>query len=295
MSAPSVIRDLTPSLTTFSTPFNRFAPFGYRKFVAVGLRSVAIKLHDGRILLLNPIRLDKSVLDRLISLGGVHFIGSDLGHHLFIKDYLSVWPGAKTIGVPGLDGKRKDVKFDFIYQNKERKPEDVFDFADEMESVMFEGFMTYAVAWYHKPSKTMIETDLLLNLPSTEVCLLSQTRALGKRPLNGMQQYPTSSNDYGILSWAFGSLVYPKSTVHRFLMYYIATTDYVLMRRDAKRVAEWDIERIVPCHGDNIEGSEAHESWVSLYSWFLQGPPTSSLFRRALDMMSTVARRVYLE
>ena len=168
-STSTVIRDLAPSLTTFSTQFYRFAPLGYRKFVAVGLRSVAIKLRDGRILLLNPIRLEKSVLDKLFALGGVHFIASDLGHHMYVKDYLSFWPNAKMIGVRGLDSKRKDLKWDFIYDSKDKKPEDVFGFSDEVQSVMFEGFITYAVAWYHKPTKTLVQTDLLMNLPCTEV------------------------------------------------------------------------------------------------------------------------------
>jgi hypothetical protein len=46
----TVIRDITPEITTFSVPFNRFAPFGLRKFVAVGNRATAIRLHDSRIL-----------------------------------------------------------------------------------------------------------------------------------------------------------------------------------------------------------------------------------------------------
>ena len=44
------------------------------------------------------------------------------------------------------------------------------------------------------------------------------------------------------------------------------------MRRDAKRVAEWDIERIIPCHGDVIDGG-GNEAWASTYEWFLTGDP----------------------
>ena len=81
-SAELKIRDITPTITTFSTPFNRFAPFGYRNFVAVGNRATAIRLHDDRILLLNPIQLEQAVHDKLNELGGVHLIASDLGHHI---------------------------------------------------------------------------------------------------------------------------------------------------------------------------------------------------------------------
>lgn len=163
------IRDISPNITTFSTPFNRFAPLGYRKFVAVGNRATAIRLQDGRILLLNPIQLDSAVQEKLNRLGGVHLVASDLGHHMYIHEYLKVWPSAQFIGVPGLEGKRKDVRWDWIYKDSMTKPEKEFGFADELETVLFEGFITYCVAWHHKPTKTLIESDLMMNLPCTEV------------------------------------------------------------------------------------------------------------------------------
>ncbi|KAK5415486.1 hypothetical protein LTR06_003536 [Exophiala xenobiotica] len=275
----TVIRDVSPTITTFSTPFNRFAPLGYRKLVAVGLRATAIVLHDtsNRILLLNPIPLETSIRDKLTDLGGVHFIAADLGHHLYVKDYLAVWPSAKTIGVPGLERKRKDVKWDFIYgdsADRRNTPEDVFGFAEDMETVLFEGFITFCVAWYHKPTRTLIQSDLMMNLPCTE-------------------QYSPSSSDVGILSREFARRAHPSSVWSRRLVYYVATTDYSLMRRDAKRVAEWDIQRIIPCHGDILDDG-GNEAWASVYEWFLDGTPKPSLLRRVWDSVLKVARRVFL-
>jgi hypothetical protein len=167
----TVIRDISPEITTFSVPFNRFAPFGFRNFVAVGNRSTAIRLHNNRILLLNPVPLEPKIQATLTALGGVDFIASDLGHHLSVKSYLDVWPDAKTIGVPGLEKKRKDVQWDFICGDwMKGGPEEVFGFSEDIETVFFEGFITYCVAWYHKPSKTLIQSDLMMNLPCTEVC-----------------------------------------------------------------------------------------------------------------------------
>jgi hypothetical protein len=147
----TAIRDVTIEITTFSVPFNRFAPFGYRNFVAVGNRATAIRLHDGRILLLNPVPLEPTVQATLTALG-------------------EVWPEARTIGVPGLDKKRKDVIWDFICGDWTRGgPEDHFGFTEDFETVTFDGFITYCVAWYHKPTKTLIQSDLMMNLPCTEV------------------------------------------------------------------------------------------------------------------------------
>lgn len=166
------IRDISPDITTFSTPFNRFAPLGYRKFVAVGNRATAICLQDGRVLLLNPVQLEPSIHKRLDQLGGVHLIASDLGHHMYINEYLEVWPLAKSIGVPGLESKRKDVDWKWIFSDTMTKPEKEFGFEQDIETVLFEGFITYCVAWYHKSTKTLIQSDLLMNLPCTEVTLV---------------------------------------------------------------------------------------------------------------------------
>lgn len=163
------IQRVAPRITTFSVPFNRFAPFGYRKFVAVGNRATAVQLHDNRILLLNPVPLDAAVRDELDHLGGVHLIACDLGHHMYVKEYVNAWPEARTIGVPGLDCKRKDIKWDYIYKDWSSCPEDEFEFTQDMETALFEGFITYCVAWYHKPTQTLIQSDLMMNLPCTEV------------------------------------------------------------------------------------------------------------------------------
>jgi hypothetical protein len=33
----------------------------------------------------------------------------------------------------------------------------------------------------------------------------------------------------------------------------MATVDYTLIRRDAKKVAQWNVERIMHCHGDILD------------------------------------------
>jgi hypothetical protein len=76
-------------------------------------------------------------------------------------------------------------------------------------------------------------------------------------------------------------------------MYYIASVDYSLMRRDAKRVAEWEIQRIIPCHGDVLnEGGQ--EAWASTYEWFLKGPPEPGMLLRLRSPFMSLMRWVFL-
>lgn len=88
---------------------------------------------------------------------------------MHIHEHLTVWPSANSVGVPGLEGKRKDVKWDWIYIESMTRPKQEFNFLDEVETVLFEGFMTYCVTWYHKPTEILIQSDLMMNLPCTEV------------------------------------------------------------------------------------------------------------------------------
>ena len=82
-----------------------------------------------------------------------------------------------------------------------------------------------------------------------------------------------------MLSREFAKRAHPRSVWFKRLIYYIASVDYALMRRDVKRVAEWDVGRIIPCHGDVIE-SRGDEAWLVTHWWFLEGNARPSVFRR---------------
>lgn len=85
----------------------------------------------------------------------------------------------------------------------------------------------------------------------------------------------------------------PQSIWHKRLMYYIATVDYTLMRRDVKKVAEWDIARIIPCHGDVIE-KDGHAAWSSLYEWYLTEKPRGVMLKKLMTPVMKLARRIFL-
>lgn len=76
-------------------------------------------------------------------------------------------------------------------------------------------------------------------------------------------------------------------------MYYIASVDHSLMRRDAKRVAEWDIERIIPCHGDVLDQG-GNEAWASTYEWFLEDKPQQSVLLRIKAPFMKLMRCMFL-
>ena len=102
---------------------------------------------------------------------------------------------------------------------------------------MTEFKLTEDVAFFHASSKTLIEADLLFNLPPTE-------------------QY--SKTTYRTTLPLLGPLLTPTAKAHKHFLWG-AGKDKEAMKRDAKAVAAWDFERIIPCHGVSLL------TWLSLY------------------------------
>lgn len=45
--------------------------------------------------------------------------------------------------------------------------------------------------------------------------------------------------------------------------------DTKVFKEQAKLVAGWDFDRIIPCHGDVLEGPAAKQAWLSTYAGVL--------------------------
>lgn len=108
-----------------------------------------------------------------------------------------------------------------------------------------------------------------------------------------LKQYSPPSSEQGILSREFAKRAHPQSVWFRRLIYYVANVDYTLMRRDAKRVAEWDVERIIPCHGDVIE-QKCDRAWREAYQWYLERDPDSGVVTRLRAPFVKLMRLIFL-
>ncbi|KAI0790556.1 hypothetical protein C8Q75DRAFT_806457 [Abortiporus biennis] len=222
-----VIREVTKDVWTFSRPFN----IGR---VPVGGRSTAIRLGSGSVWVLVSTRLTEETKAKLDELGDVKYIvAPNVFHHLFLKSYKDTYPNAKVIGVKGLNEKKRVEGWQL---------DGVFDASAPDEQHGFESFKNHDVAFYHKASKTVLGADLLFNLP-------------------GNEQYSKTdlSPNFPILT-----SVFQPATFFTRLFIWLKEGDREAMTRDAQKVASWDFDRYIPCHGDVIE-SGAKELWKSTY------------------------------
>lgn len=258
-----VIRDVVPGITTFSTPFLRF---GLIKF---GGRGTVVKLSSGSLAVFSPVALTPTVQSKLSSLGGeISYIAApDLEHHIFLSSWAAAFPKAHIIAPEGLAEKRASMNAKdksvtnvpiatiFTKENKEKiSVSEEFDRDFEYEYV--DAHPNKELVFFHKPSKTVIEADLLFNMPATE-----QYSKSGVDPSTGV-----FTRFFAGVQNTKGSAIWQK----RLIWYAFSRRDREGFNKSMKRINSWGFENVVPCHGDTIVGG-GKGIFEKVFEWHLQG------------------------
>ncbi|KAF3931472.1 hypothetical protein ABW19_dt0204166 [Dactylella cylindrospora] len=247
-----VTREVTDSITTFSVPFLRA---GLIKF---GGRATVAKLSSGGLLVFSPVPLTDDVSSTITALGGQvdYLVAPDMEHHMNLGPWKAAFPAARVIGPAELYDKRKkqgneDVPFDFPLTAANKKTiEFPADFTADFDLEYFDGHMAKEVVLLHKPSRTVIEADLIFNTPSNE-----QYSKTGEDPKSGF---------FTKLAMHIWTTTQGKSQ-QRFI-WYAAAKDKKSFNASSKIVDGWDFDRIIPCHGDVIE-TGAKSVFQRLFAW----------------------------
>ncbi|KAJ7931157.1 hypothetical protein B0H13DRAFT_2528084 [Mycena leptocephala] len=235
----TVIREVAPNVWIFSRPFARFG------ILPVGGRSTAVKLTNGGVWVLASTPLNPETKAKIDELGPVQYIiGADAGHHLFLGEFKKAYPTAKLMAPADAVARAdKSLVFDGVWGRD--PPDTKYGFEEDIQACYFSGFRSKDVAFFHPASKTMIEADLISNLPCTEQ--YSKTKSSGSIPLIGR---------FGPTSWLHQKFAAAMGE------------DKAAMKRDVKTVADWDFTRIIPCHGDVVE-TGGKQAWLGAYKVYL--------------------------
>lgn len=62
----------------------------------------------------------------------------------------------------------------------------------------------------------------------------------------------------------------PGTWSHKFMISNLLCKDKKVFKEQSQIVAGWDFDRIIPAHGDVIEGAAAKKAWLSTYASMLQ-------------------------
>lgn len=231
-----VIREVTTDVWTFSRPLSLF------NRIPVGGRSTAIKLQDGSVWILASTPLTADTGRKLGELGEVKYIvAGNAFHHMFLKGYKDAYPDAKVIGPEEVNAKKVSEGWQLHATFSAAQPDLKHGFEDEIEHCFFSAQKNKDTAFYHKASKTVIAADLLFNLPPTEQYALSQTSP----------NFPILSG-FKPNSWIMRAFVWSQER------------NRATMQQDVHKVASWDFERFIPCHGNVIE-TNAKQAWKDAY------------------------------
>ncbi|KAJ7220793.1 hypothetical protein GGX14DRAFT_676024 [Mycena pura] len=236
-----VIREVTNNIWTFSRPFALLGVFN------IGGRSTAIKLRDGGVWVLASTPLSPETKAKLDELGPVKFIvASNAVHNLYLGDFKRAYPDAKLIAPAAAVSRCSDKTLSFDGVWGEDPVDTKYGFEDDIQACYFSAFSNKDVAFFHPESATLIQADLLVNLPGTEQ--YSKSQSTGSFPWWGPIGKP-----YGWVQKKFLSA---------------RVQDPVTMKRDVEIVAGWKFARIIPCHGDVIE-TDGNTVWREAYKPYL--------------------------
>jgi len=205
-----------------------------------GTRMTVVRLpDDGGLWLHSPVRPTADLKKELDALGEVrHIVAPSKFHHLFVGPCQEAWPEAKTWLAPGLADKRDDLDYDGVLSDAAPPAWEgvidqvVYDAAPMMNETVF----------FHRPSRTLILTDLAMNF---RVAHTTWTRIIV-----GL---------YG--AWqTFG----PTLAIR------FATKDDARARRAVEQMLSWDFDRVSVCHGEIYDGEDVREALRSGFSWLFE-------------------------
>ncbi len=125
-------------------------------------RMAVIRLPGASLVVWSPTALHEDLRKEIEALGTVrHLVAPNTLHHVFLGDWQRAYPEALVHAPPGLSAKRADIRIDSELTDL---PE--AGWAADLDHVVFRGNrITTEVVFFHRPSETVLFTDLIQHLP----------------------------------------------------------------------------------------------------------------------------------
>ncbi len=189
--------------------------------VQLPLRMAIVRLPDRSLLLHSPVRLDEARADAVAALGPVrHLVAPNDFHHLHVKPWAERFPDAKLWGARGLTTKRPDLTF----AGAPAPPPGAW--GGVLDAVAIEGApKANEVVFFHRPSATLLCTDLLFNI--REPANLGSRLVLSLMGTNG------------------------RFALSRLWM--VLARDKKAFGGSLRQVLAWPVARVVPAHGEVLQ------------------------------------------
>ncbi|EGY19862.1 uncharacterized protein VDAG_01878 [Verticillium dahliae VdLs.17] len=242
-----VIRDVTPNITTFSVPFLRFGT------IKVGGRGTLVRLSTGTLAIFSPVALTDDVRAKIAALGTT-----------------SALRDVKLMGPAGFPEKRAPAGIQrrqvpgrpFCRRlrgrsSQARPPHRPRPFDADFDYEFVDAHPNKELVFYFRPDRVLIQADLFFNLPATEQ----------------YSRVPDAQKAPGLADRLFGSLQTTEGDgkwARRVQWHLFSAKDRKGYSESVRRIAEWDFETVIPCHGDTMVG-DGKERFLKVFAWHLNG------------------------
>ena len=202
------------------------------------VRSTVLALEKNELAVVSPVAMTDETAAQIDALGKVtHLVAPNLLHHLFLGPAIKRWPDARVHGAPGLAQKRTSLTFHEVLG------ENSAALGPSIASVFLEGApQMNEVVLLHKPSRTLVVTDLIFNI---------------REP-------------HGALTAFFLRVMGTHRRLAQSRLVRFAMKDRARVAASAKRIASMDFDRLVVAHGDVIE-TDAKRQLEPIFQWMLDG------------------------
>ena len=184
-------------------------------------RMTLVRLDSGDLWVHSPIAFSATTQDLIAKLGGevVALIAPNKYHHLYIQDWRDAYPSAQVYAEPHVQ--KKVAALASANPITDTTPE---QYANELDQVLFQGNRSFQEAvFFHKARRTLILTDLMLNLKVERVKFFPK------------------------LFLKFEGAVYPNGGVLRLFRWF--TLDKAKAKQALAVIQAWAPKQITFCHG----------------------------------------------
>lgn len=147
-----MLRQFGEEIWTADGPTVSVAGFAYPT------RMIVIRLSDGALFVWSPTSLSGELQSAVDSLGPVrHIVAPNTLHHMFVGEWQTAYPAAKSYAVPALRAKRPDLKWDCDLEDVPAP-----EWSNAIDQVVVGGNrITTEVVFFHRRSRTAILADLI--------------------------------------------------------------------------------------------------------------------------------------
>lgn len=240
-----------------------------------------MRLESGALAVFSPVALTEDVKRKVSEMGEVKYIAAldnevclfsivirtllkihltkHSQHHIFLGPWHTEYPNAQVMGPEMLPEKRakqnnENVPFSVLFSASKPVTSISPEFDAEFDWEYVPSHVNKELVFHHRPTRSLILADLMFNLPATE-------------------QFSKSGVDpnTGILSKIFNTLQSTKGDAkwqQRTIWYGTSAKDRSGFSKSMEKIDKWGFERIIPCHGDVIEG-EGKGIFEKVMRWHL--------------------------